>query len=192
MFRLWKAGTQAVGLPPNQQGKEGKGVIDQSHGQTLTQQQQSTNGPAQHTRIKTTGMAPASATPRARGHQIASTVVVTKTEPAAPGVSTQNDKDYVHIRVPRERMAEMDNERDGAAADFPTRWATQCSTSSSHRSGAAGGNRVTAVAWGFQHHLVRACHGRAVWQMWRDDRELGRTACGCPDADCRGESCGSR
>ena len=34
----------------SQQGKAGNGVHDQSHGQIPTQQQQSTNGPAQHSR----------------------------------------------------------------------------------------------------------------------------------------------
>ena len=54
-------------------------------------------------------MAPASATPRASGYQTASKAVVTKTEPGAPGASTQNDEDYVYIRVPREKMAPVDN-----------------------------------------------------------------------------------
>ena len=53
-------------------------------------------------------MPPASATPRA-GHQTASKAVVTKTEPAAPEASTQNDDDYVYIRVPRENMVLVDN-----------------------------------------------------------------------------------
>ena len=35
--------------------------------------------------------------------------MVTKTEPAAPEASTQNDEDYVYIRVPREKMAPVDN-----------------------------------------------------------------------------------
>ena len=74
-----------------------------------TQQQKSTNGPAQHTRSKTTGMAPASATPRASGYQAALKVVITKTEPAAPEASTKNDEDYVYIHVGRENMAPVDN-----------------------------------------------------------------------------------
>ena len=35
--------------------------------------------------------------------------MVTKTEPAAPDASTQNDDDYVYMRVPRENMAPVDN-----------------------------------------------------------------------------------
>ena len=54
-------------------------------------------------------MAPASATPRASGYQTASRAVVTKTEPAAPEESTQNDEDYVYIRVLGEKMAPVDN-----------------------------------------------------------------------------------
>ena len=103
-----KQGHKQWDCPQSQQGKAGKGVHDQSHGQTPTQHQQSTNGSAQHTRSKTTGMAPASANPRASGYQTASKAVVTKTEPAAPEASTQNDEDYVYIRVPR-KMAPVDN-----------------------------------------------------------------------------------
>ena len=54
-------------------------------------------------------MAPASATPRVSGYQTVSKAVVTKTEPAAPEASTQNDEDYVYIRQPREKMAPVDN-----------------------------------------------------------------------------------
>ena len=54
-------------------------------------------------------MAPASATPRASGYQTASKPVVTKAEPTAPEASTQNDEDYVYIRVPREKKAPVDN-----------------------------------------------------------------------------------
>ena len=32
-----------------------------------------------------------------------------ETEPAAPDVSTQNDDDYVYIRVPGEKMSPMDS-----------------------------------------------------------------------------------
>ena len=105
VFRMWQARTQTMGLSPKLAGKAGKGVRGQSHGQTPTQQQQFTNGPAQHTWSKTTGMVPASATPRANGYQIASKAVVRKTTPAAPEASTQN----VYIRVPREKMAPVDN-----------------------------------------------------------------------------------
>ena len=106
---MWQAGHKQWDCPQSQQGKAGKGVHDQTHGQTPTQQQQSANGPAQHARSKTTGMAPASATPRASGYQTASKAVDTKTEPAAPEASTQNDEDYVYIRVPREKMAPVVN-----------------------------------------------------------------------------------
>ena len=54
-------------------------------------------------------MARASATPRASGLQTVSKAVVTKTEAAAPGASTQDDDDYVYIRVPQEKMAPVDN-----------------------------------------------------------------------------------
>ena len=60
-FVCVKQGHKQRDCPQSQQGKAGKGV--QSHGQTPIQQQQSTSGPAQHTRSKTTGMAPASANP---------------------------------------------------------------------------------------------------------------------------------
>ena len=108
-FVCGKQGHKRWDCPQRQQGKVGKGAHGQSHGQTPIQQQQSTNGPAQHTRSKTTGMAPVSATPRASGHQTASKEVITKTEPAAPEASTQNDEDYVYIRVPRENMVPVDN-----------------------------------------------------------------------------------
>ena len=108
-FVCGKQGHKPWDCPQSQQGKAGKGVHDQSHGQTPAQQQQSTNGPAPHTWSKTTGMALASATPQASGYQTASKSVVTTTEPAAPEASTQNDEDYVYINVPREKMAPVDN-----------------------------------------------------------------------------------
>ena len=72
------------------------------------QQQQFPSGPAQRTRSKTTGMARASATPRAGAYKTASKAVVTETEPAAPEPSRQNDDDCVYIRVPWEMMAPVD------------------------------------------------------------------------------------
>ena len=108
-FAYGKQGHKQWDRPQNQPGKAGKGVHGQSHGQTPIQRQQSTNGPAQHVLSKTTGMAPVSATARASGYQTASKAVVTKTEPAAPEASTQNDDDYVYVRVPREKMAPIDN-----------------------------------------------------------------------------------
>ena len=98
-----------MGLPPSQQGEAGKGVHGQSYGQNPIQQQKPTNGPARHTRSKTTTMPPASGTTRSSGYQTASKVVVTETEPAAPKSSMQNDDDYVYIRVPREKLAPVDN-----------------------------------------------------------------------------------
>ena len=65
--------------PQNQQGKARKGVHGQSHRQIPIQRQQSTSDPAHHTRSKTTGMAPVSATPRASAYKTASNVVVTET-----------------------------------------------------------------------------------------------------------------
>ena len=108
--------------PQSQQGKAGKGVRGQSHGQDpkqkeqqqqQQQQQRSTRGPAQHTRSKATGMAPASATPTAgaSGYKTASKAVVTGIKPAAPATSTEKDDDYVYIRVPRETVAPLDTGR---------------------------------------------------------------------------------
>ena len=105
-----------MGLPQSPQGKAGKGVQGQSHGQDpkqqqhQQQQQQSTRGPAQHTRSKATGMAPASATPTsgASGYKTASKVVVTGIEPAAPAAPTQENADYVYIGAPREKVAPVD------------------------------------------------------------------------------------
>ena len=76
------------------------------------QQQQSTSGPAQYTRSKATGAAPPSATPTAgaSGYKTTSKAVITGTEPAAPAASTQNDDDYVYIRVPPEKVVPMDTE----------------------------------------------------------------------------------
>ena len=54
--------TSSGTAPKASRVRRGK-VHDQSHGQFPTQQQQSTNGPAQHTRSKTTRMASSSATP---------------------------------------------------------------------------------------------------------------------------------
>ena len=108
-FVCGKQGHKQWDCPRSQQGRAGKGVHGQSHGQTPIQQQQFTNGSAQHTRSKTIGMAHASASPRASGYQTASKVVVTKTEPAAPEAPTQNDDDDVYIRVPRENMVPVDN-----------------------------------------------------------------------------------
>eukprot|EP00904_Undaria_pinnatifida_P005886 jgi/Undpi1/2427/HiC_scaffold_13.g05808.m1 len=102
------AGQKQRDCPQSQQGKAGKGVHGQSHGQTPVQQQQSPSGPAQHNRSKTTGMAPVTATPRASAYKTASKAVVTETEPAAPEPSRQNNDDYVYIRVPREKMAPVD------------------------------------------------------------------------------------
>ena len=103
-----KQGHKQWDCPQSQHGKAGKGVHCQTHGQIPVQQQQSPSGPAQHTRSKTTGMAPATATPRASAYKTASKAVVTETEPAAPEPSRRNDDDYVYIRVPRERMAPVD------------------------------------------------------------------------------------
>ena len=104
-----KQGHKYGDRPQSQQGKVGKGVHGQSHSLTPIQQQRSINGPVQHTRSKTTGMARAFATPRAIGYQTASKAVVTKAEPAAPEACMQNDDDHVYICVPREKMAPVDN-----------------------------------------------------------------------------------
>ena len=120
-----------------QQGKAGKGVHGQSHGQDpeqqqqqQQQQQQSTSGPAQHTRSKSTGMAPASATPTAgaSGYKTASNAVVTGIEPAAPAASTEKDDDHVYNCVPREKVAPVDtcllytspSPRDGLLSRMPS------------------------------------------------------------------------
>ena len=143
-----KQGHKQRDCPQSQQGQAGKGVRGQSHGQTPTLQQQSTNGPAQRTRSKTTEMAPATATPRASAYKTTSKPVVTETEPAAPEPFRRNDDDYVYIRVPRERMAPVDYRlTDTVQHQVSQRWATQCSASSSLRSGAAAGTRVASVMW---------------------------------------------
>ena len=108
-FVCAKQGHKQWDCPQSQQGKAGKGVHGRSHGQTPIQQQQSTSGPAEHTRSKTTGMAPTSATSRASAYKTASKAVLMETEPAAPEASTQNDDDYVYIRVPRGKMLSVDN-----------------------------------------------------------------------------------
>ena len=96
------------GCTRSQQGKAGKGIHGQSHGQIPIQQQQPTSGPAQHTRSKTTAMVPASSAPRTSGYKAISKAVVTEPKPAAPEASTQTYDDYVYIRVPREKMAPVD------------------------------------------------------------------------------------
>ena len=98
--------------PQSQHSKAVKGVHGQSHGYApkQQQQQQSTSGPAQHTWSKATGTAPASATLTvgASGYKIASNVVVTGIEPAVPVVSTQEDDDYVYVRVQRQKVTPVD------------------------------------------------------------------------------------
>ena len=58
-------------------------------------------------------MGPASATltAGASGYKTASKAVVTAIEPAAPAASTEKVDDYVYIRVPREKVAPVDNGR---------------------------------------------------------------------------------
>ena len=104
-FVRGKQGHKQWDWPQSQQGKAGKSVHGQSHGQNPIKQQQPTSGHAQHTRSKTTGMAFESATPQASAVKTAAKAVVTETELAAAEPSTQNDDDYVYIRVPQERMA---------------------------------------------------------------------------------------
>ena len=70
--------------PQSRPGKVGKGVSDQSHGQTPIQQQQFTSGPARYTRSKATWMARSSTTLRASAYNTAPNGVATETEPAAP------------------------------------------------------------------------------------------------------------
>ena len=127
--------------PQSQQSKAAKGVHGQSHGQ-----QQSTSGPAQHTRSKATGAAPVSATPAAgaSGYKTASKAVVTGTEPAAIAASTQTFDDYVYIRVPREKVAPVDTERTETMQHHVSQsaWPQNAAPVSS---GAATGIRVAAV-----------------------------------------------
>ena len=54
-------------------------------------------------------MALAPATARASVYKTVPKAAVTETEPAAPETSRQNDDDYVHIRVPQERIAPVDH-----------------------------------------------------------------------------------
>ena len=142
-----KQGHKRWDCPQSQQGKPGKGVHGQTHGQTpVQQQQQFPSGPVKHTRSKTTGMAPATATPRASAYKTASKAVVTDTQPAAPGPSKRNDDDYVHSRAAgKDGASGLWAHQDDAAPDVSERWATECSASSSLRSYAAAGTRVAAV-----------------------------------------------
>ena len=96
-------------FPQSQRGGPEKGMHGQSHSTSPTQQQQSINDSYQYTRSKTAGMPPASATPRSSAYKTGSKAVVTETEPAAPEASTQDDDDYVYHRVPREKMAPLNN-----------------------------------------------------------------------------------
>ena len=107
-FVCGKQGHKRWDCPQSQQGNAGKGVHDQTHGQTPVQQQQSTNRSAQNTQSKTTAMTPASATPRASAHTTASKAVAADIEPAAPEPSRQNDDDCLYIRVRRQRMAPVE------------------------------------------------------------------------------------
>ena len=118
-FVCGKQGHTQWDCPQSQQGKAGKGVHCQSHGQDpkqqqhqQQQQQRSMSGPAQHTRKNATGMAPASATliAGASGYKSASKVVVTGIEPATPAASTEKD-DNVYIPVPRQKVAPVDTGR---------------------------------------------------------------------------------
>ena len=118
-FVCGKRGHKQWDCPQSQQGKAGKGVHCQSHGQDpkqqqhqQQQQQRSMSGPAQHTRKNATGMAPASATliAGASGYKSASKVVVTGIEPATPAASTEKD-DNVYIPVPRQKVAPVDTGR---------------------------------------------------------------------------------
>ena len=119
-FVCGKQGHKQWDYPQSQQGKAGKGVQGQSHGQDpkqqqhqQQQQQRSTSGPAQHTRSKATGMGPASAPPTAgaSGTRPPQKPVVRGIGPAAPAASTEKDDDYVYIRVPRETVAPVDTGR---------------------------------------------------------------------------------
>ena len=108
-YMCGKQGHKERDCPQSQQGKAGKYVHVKSHGQTPIPQQQFTTGLPRHTLGKTTGMAPASEAPRASEYKTASKAVVTQTEPAVREASTQNDDDYMYIRMPREDMALVDN-----------------------------------------------------------------------------------
>ena len=99
-FVCGKQGHNQWECPRSEQGKAQKGVNAQTHGPTSVQQQQSSSGSAQHTRSKTTSMAPATATLRAIAYMTASKAVFTETEPAVAEPSRRNDDGYVNIRVP--------------------------------------------------------------------------------------------
>ena len=107
-FVCGKQGHKQWDCHQSQQGKTGKGV----HGQKPRPDPYAAAAvhkrPRSAYRSKTTEMAPASTTPQASAYKTASKAVVTETELAAPEPSTQNDDDYVYIRVPRERMAPVD------------------------------------------------------------------------------------
>ena len=100
-FVCGREGHKQWDCPQSLQGKAGKGVHGQTHGQIPGQQQQSPSGLVQHTWSKTTCVAPVTATPRASAYKTAQTAVVTESEPAAPKPSKRKDNEFVYIRVPR-------------------------------------------------------------------------------------------
>ena len=107
-FACGKQGHMQWDFPQSQQRKAEKGVHGQSHGQTPIQQQQSTSGPVQQSRCRTTGTAPAFATRRASAYKTASEAVVAETELAAREPPSQNVDDYMNIGVSREKMVHVD------------------------------------------------------------------------------------
>ena len=171
-FVCGEQGHKQWNCPQSRQRKAEKGVHGLSHGQApeQQQQQQSTSGPAQHTRSEATGAAPASATRtvRASGYKTTSKAVDTGTEPAAPAALTKKDDDYVYIRVPWEKVAPVDtgptetvqhhvSQRAGPQNADPVLQSApvQLPAPVSHR-----------VARRFQQHFVRTCLGFAAWRVW--------------------------
>ena len=149
-FVCGKQGHKQWNCPQSQQGKAGKGVHHQSHSHAPKQQQQSTIGPAQHTRSKATGTAPASATPTAgaSGYK-------------PPQNRWLREPNLLRLWRLRRKMATtctfacrgrrwrqwIPGSPRRCSACFPERWATKCRTSPSISSGAAAGTRVAAVSW---------------------------------------------
>ena len=122
--------------------------------------------------------------------------MATKTEPAAREASAQNDEDYVYIRVPREKMAPVEN--------------GLTETVQHQVSQSAGPQNAAPVI-----HTVPVQPAATASQQWRGDSSTiyparvavmqpGRcddtivdlvreqAACGGPDLASRGASCSSR
>lgn len=85
----------------------------------------------------TTGIAPAYATGRFSGYETAQRTLDTNaSKPAEPEATTKKHVDHVHIRVPQQNIASVDDWLT-VAPGFPTGSTTEYSDSSSFRYSAA-------------------------------------------------------